>query len=407
MTAPERRPPREAFRWYGDFWRAVSDVSLKGAWILAGTRDQRRFVDALELMIGGEPDSAEMAIRTLLAARDTLVREAARITYGALLSERSDWKRLAELASSPSPAVADDAGVETWARAFRDLRPVVSFTDTVSVVPLFRAPTGAPVVTVVVNGVPRRFWLDTGSSITILSSAAAAACGVAPIGRDTLELLTPVGRLPARPAAARTIVIGGAAARDMPAMIVDAATLRLHTGDPARDAVIDGVIGFDIIRALDLTIDDVRGHVIVRKPVRSPLGERRARTLFWFGLPIVSLTAANGAPVHLALDTGAEESYGTPTLVVKTGAAWRRAERRRVHGFGGSAAPVRRIERGVVVPSVRLFLDRTPLILERVFLYDAQYPTIFTLDGTLGADAGRGGVMRIDMTNGRVEVRAR
>ena len=37
---------------------------------------------------------------------------------------------------------------------------------------------------------------------------------------------------------------------------------------------------------------------------------------------------------------------------------------------------------------------------ERVFVYVVDYPTLFTLDGTLGGDVGAGGVVRIDMTNG-------
>jgi len=56
------------------------------------------------------------------------------------------------------------------------------------------------------------------------------------------------------------------------------------------------------------------------------------------------------------------------------------------------------------VPSVKLFLGATPLSFKRIFLYDAIYPTIFKLDGTLGADVGRGEVVRIDMTNGRIDI---
>ncbi|MEO6865643.1 MAG: hypothetical protein ABI229_09325, partial [Gemmatimonadaceae bacterium] len=82
-----------------------------------------------------------------------------------------------------------------------------------------------------------------------------------------------------------------------------------------------------------------------------------------------------------------------------TKARWREAERRTVQGFGGAAT-----ESGIVLPSVRLFLGDVPLSFHRIFLYDARYPTIFALDGTLGAEVGLGGVVRIDMTNGRFDV---
>jgi hypothetical protein len=61
-------------------------------------------------------------------------------------------------------------------------------------------------------------------------------------------------------------------------------------------------------------------------------------------------------------------------------------------------------QQGFLVPSVPLTIGGSRLRLQRLFLYDAQYPTMFTLDGTLGADVARGAVMRIDMTNGRLDI---
>ncbi len=217
------------------------------------------------------------------------------------------------------------------------------------------------------------------------------------MGSDTLELLTSVGRLPARPAIIHSIRIGPMSVTDVPAMIVDGPSLRIREQASQPLEAVDGVIGFDLIRAMDITIDDRTGQVIIRKPVRLDSMPRWSRNLVWFGVPIVSALSDEGVPIHLALDTGAEETFGTPSLVRKTGATWAPAERRYVRGFGG-AAP----ERGLVIPSVRLFLGNVPVTLERVFLYEAQYPTIFALDGTLGADVGRGDVLRIDMTNGRL-----
>jgi len=412
QAARPRQPPDRAVRWYSDYWRAVSDANTTMAWVLSDTPEQRHYADALQFMLDGETDSATATVIPLLRATDPLVQSAARVTYGALLSGESDWPALAAFTDTarvaPDAAIRGDAaGIEAWAPAFRNTRPVITFRDSVTVLPLTRASTGAPVIPVIVNGVRRNFWLDTGSSITILSSNVAAACGVNPVSPDTLELFTPVGRLPARPAAITQLQLGAATVRDAPAMIVDASTLRLRAGGGAApDAQIDGVIGFDMIRMLDVTVDDAHHHVIIRRPVPRPDhgGKHPPRTLLWFGVPIVALTSETGAVVHLSLDTGAEETYGTRMLVVKTHAEWLPAERREIHGFGSTAGPSTRVERGLVIPSVRLFLGSTPLTFRRVFLYDAQYPTIFSLEGTLGSDVGRGGTMRIDMTNGRFQV---
>jgi predicted aspartyl protease len=369
-------------------------------------------------MLGGQDDSAEHAIASLLHSHDTVVRDAARITYGAILSARSEWGRLAAFSdslstlnsSTPDSLVtsqyripADAAGVQAWAAAFRTVAPTRHFADSSTTLPFVRTLTGTPLIEIRVNGVIKHFWIDTGSSITILSSTAAAECGVIPIQPDTLELQTSVGRLPARPTVVHALDVGGLHTSNAPAMIVDASLLTLRTNRriplTTPTVRIDGIIGFDVIRHIDLTIDDARGRITIRKPTVRAVRPGTPRNLFWFGVPIVTLTSPLGLVVHLSLDTGAEETYGTGTLVTKSGVRAISAERRTLQGFGGSTT-----ERGVVIPRIRLFLGHTPLLFERVFLYNAQYPTIFELDGTLGADIGRGNVLRIDMTNGRLEL---
>ena len=384
-----RSAPSPTVAWDTDFWHAITTLNFRVAWAVSDSREERQFADGLQLMAEGKLDDADSTVTPLLQTSDTLVRNAARVTYDALLSVRSQWQRLAMLADSAPATLRDAAGVEAWAPAFRTGRPHVEFSEKLSTLPLTRTATGVPIVTVRVNGVLKHFWIDTGSSITILSAPVATECGVSPTGHDTLELLTAVGRIAARPTIVSSIRLAGISFSDVPAMIVDSATLKLRMGGVAsvQATTIDGVIGFDMIRQIDLTIDDVQQKLVIKQPVVQSGKGRRPRNLFWFGVPIVTLLSEHGTSVYLALDTGAEETYGTRTMVTKTGTRAVVAERRSVNGFGGSIT-----ERGVVVPSLRLFLDGVPLLFQRVFLYSAQYPTIFQLDGTLGADVGRGTV---------------
>lgn len=60
-----------------------------------------------------------------------------------------------------------------------------------------------------------------------------------------------------------------------------------------------------------------------------------------------------------------------------------------------------------MIRRARLFVEAVPVEFRDVFLYVAQYPTLFALDGTLGNDVARGGVLRIDMTNGRLDLAER
>lgn len=395
--------PHPAVTWDTSFWHATTTLNFPVAWAVANTRDERQLIDALQFLWNGDTRAANSALEPLLQTEDTLVRHAAQEAYDVLLSSTSAWERLAHIAAARSNVPRDAAGVETWAPAFQRAQSRIEFLDTLSTLPLLRASIGVPIVMLRVNGVVKRFWIDTGSSMTILSTPVAKECGVTSINADTLEALTSVGRMPARPTVVASLRLGSVAFTDIPAMIVDSTALSFRTasgiGATVAKPEIDGILGFDVIRRLDLTIDDVRGQVRIRKPALQSGPRQPARNLFWFGVPIVALLSEGGAPIYLSLDTGAEETYGTRTLATKTQTRALSAERRMVNGFGGS-----RSEQGVVIPALRLFLGTTPLLFQRVFLYKAQYPTIFELDGTLGADVGRGGVVRIDMTNGRLEL---
>jgi hypothetical protein len=295
------------------------------------------------------------------------------------------------------------ASVESWARAYHGM-PDASyhFPNRPVGLPLSLSPTGTPMVPVVVNGHQFLFWLDTGSSLTILSSDAAQAAGAAPYGTDTLEVVTATGRVAARPAVVASLSLGALAVRDLPAMIVDGAALSLPARDGAAPSRVDGIVGFDVIRRMDLELNYASGRATIREPARPDPRHPVARNLFWLGYPVVRLTADDGRPVHFALDTGADETYAALPLLFKTGVRTVAAERRRVSGFGQTLNV-----RGRVIPQLRLTLRETPLRFERVFVYVVDYPTLFTLDGTLGGDVGAGGVVRIDMTNGVFEVGGR
>jgi predicted aspartyl protease len=379
----------------------------------AGGDAERRLLAALSLAVVGS-DAADSALaETLRVADDTIVRRVARLALTATLQYRGKWEALAALppadgdparyaaASSDSIAAALDAAdakasVEAWARAYRGTPEArYHFPSVPVVLPLSLSPNGTPVVPVKVNGREFLFWLDTGSSLTILSSEVAAAAGVAPLGSDTLEIVTATGRVAARAALLSSLALGGMTASDAPAVIVDDALLSLPARGGFAASRVDGIVGFDIIRRMDLELDYAASTATIRQPSTPDPRRAAARNLFWLGYPMVRLIGPNGRPVHFALDTGADETYAALSLLAKTGTRAVRAERRRVSGFGQSLNL-----RGEVIPRMRMTLRDTPLIFERMFVYVTDYPTLFVLDGTLGGDVGAGGVVRIDMTNG-------
>lgn len=436
------REPRAA-----GFWEAVADFDFDAATKHAVARgvtgdvtgeEQLRLVEALRLAVAGRSAEADSALRaTIRVSGDSAVRRVARLALTATLQYAGNWSALAGLAGVPvdasaaapsyaaradsggdstrhDPAATDavpptagtdpttmKASVEAWARAFRRVPAArFDFPRAPVTLELTRSETGVPMIPVLINGHPYRFWLDTGSSLTILSSAVAVAAGVTPLVTDSLEAVTATGRVAALPALVERLELGALRIEHNSAMIVSAEELVLSRGDSASRVYVDGIIGFDAIRHMDLELDYPAGRATIRRPAPPDSAAERDRNLFWLGYPVVRLSAADGTPVHFGLDTGADESYAAIPLLVKTQARTYLGERKDVGGFG-KALKVQ----GRFIPRLRLLVRDTPVRLERVFVFVTQSPTLFSLDGMLGGDVGAGGVVRIDMTNGVFAVR--
>jgi hypothetical protein len=236
----------------------------------------------------------------------------------------------------------------------------------------------------------------------IVASDVAAECGVEPLVSDTLEVATTTGRVAARPAAIRSLVIGGLSISNSTAMIVESRLMEVRVGD-LQNAValakIDGIIGFDIIRRLKVDVDYTNARVRLSKPVQSVSATQR--NFFWVGTPIVRLVSSNGVPLHLGLDTGAQETYATERLLEKVPVRTFIGERKRIGGFAGLKE-----FRGRFISDLRLGLRGKTLLFQKLLVFAPSVTTFITLDGVLGSDIGRTGVVQIDATNGVFSVDA-
>jgi aspartyl protease len=161
---------------------------------------------------------------------------------------------------------------------------------------------------------------------------------------------------------------------------------------------IDGIIGFDIIRYLDLEVDYGEGTLRLRNPAASR--HESDRNMFWVGLPVVRLTSGDGLPLHFGLDTGAQQTFVTETMLDKLQLQAARVESRRVGGLGGEISL-----RAPVLPDVRLFVRGFPILFRSAVVRAPVYQVLASLDGVLGGDVWNSGIVRIDMTNGIFAIR--
>jgi hypothetical protein len=388
-----------------NFWEAMASLDTGFISKQPVSDIEREFAKALGLVMSGKYEDAALALDVIRStATDRTLVTASRLLMTAMLQYQDKWNLLAELDSmgkrnSGVDGGPDKAGVETWANAFRKVPArKITFPSQPVVVPLILSAAATPMIEITIEGKPHAFWLDTGASMSIVSSALAAELGIKPLSPDTLEVATTTGRVPAQAGAISHLELGGIDIRDATALIVDNERMQVRVGgEGALPAVvqIDGVIGFDIISRMDLRIDYVNPRVTMMKPVENAKLPRTGRNLFWVGTPVVRLVTSKGIPLHFNLDTGAQETYSTDGLLMKTKASTFLGERRLVGGLAGFT-----VVHGRFVNELRATMGGQPVLLRRMMVFAPAFTSFVSLDGILGSDVGKSGLVRIDATNG-------
>jgi hypothetical protein len=160
---------------------------------------------------------------------------------------------------------------------------------------------------------------------------------------------------------------------------------------------LDGVIGTDLLRHMDLVIDAGAGTLTLRRPT-----PRRnvTRNLFWVGYPVVRLASRDGLPMLFGLDTGAEGSFVTTSLLKKlprTPIAMRRGS---LAGLGSGRQLTDWVVRELALSDgdYAISLSNTPVAPEHRW-------TFVTFDGMIGADIALGSRLHLDFENGVFDVR--
>ncbi|MEO6527259.1 MAG: aspartyl protease family protein [Gemmatimonadaceae bacterium] len=392
-----------------DFWSNVALLDIASAELTAHSMEQRTFAAALRTLMGGDPDAAAMAFETLRSnAKDSIVQSRARIGLTMALSWHSDWSAMARIQSatdgvdSAVSRLALAAGVERWARAF-SMMPVPEYVipDGQIVLPMRRSAFGTPVISVRINGKPYEFWLDTGASMTLLTADVALAAGVKLAAADTLALGVVAGHVEARAAYIDSMSIGPMVVRGLGAAIVLPEVLRFDQRivDGARTQVrIDGMIGTDVLRHLDVVLDAGAGTMTIRKPRQISVP---TRNLFWVGYPVVRLITEDGRPVLFGLDTGAEGTYVTTSLLQKMPRTRVAARRMTMTGIGAEQKKSAWVARDVPLSDGNYAID-----LRNVPIMPEQRWTFVNFDGVIGSDVALATRMHLDFTNGVFDIRS-
>lgn len=388
------------------YWEALAELHPEEAIASARTPSEKEFAEALGNLMSGDLETAEQRFGKLRGtATDSIIRAGSRVIYTATLQYQEKWAALAVLKDEPSQPKgerADKASIELWAEAFRNIPPkTFTYRSVAARLAMSVSSVGTPLVPVRIGDKVYNFWLDTGSSLTMLASDVARDLNITPLEPDTLEIVTSTGRVQANPALISELEIGQLVVRNAPTMVVDESMMQMREPKPLERSThvkIDGIIGFDIIRQMDLEVDYGENILRLRDPSKSrPDGDRN---MFWVGLPVIRLTSTDGIPLHFGLDTGAQLTFVTETLLEKLQLEAARIESRRVGGLGGEVSL-----RAPVLPDLKVLVRGFPILFRGAVVRAPVYQVLASLDGVLGGDVWNSGIVRIDMTNGVFAVR--
>ena len=382
-----------------EYWDALADLNLTGLRDAANSDAQSGFAHGMSLLADGDTEGAEKAFVDGSEQRsDVNVGVASHIMLAATLLYEHKWTELRNLSITSDLSGADQEIIrdyQKWGFAFANMEPQrTSVSADSMVMSLHLSRIGTPTIRVRINGKQYEFWLDTGSSITVINSDVAREVGVPIVSGENLSVRTFSGSAPVKAALIRRMEIGALLLENTAAVVVDASHMALRSPvDRAQSPRmrIDGIIGWDTIRQIDLLLDYTSGLIVIRRPQHI---ENSPRNLTWMGKPFVEVQTKRGETLHFTLDTGAQSSFLNALALDKTGASSSLAEGM-VFGIAGTGNRAHKLIR-----TLPLQVGGKPVQLNGVMVYGPVYSGIINCDGILGSDISRYGTIRIDATNG-------
>jgi len=404
FSGEEPLPPLSGYS--DDYWTALSDLDLTALRSAARTESEIDFAKGITLLANGDLEKSESAFRAVSRqAIDVNLAIAAQVMFARILLYERKWTTLRDLAFTSSLAPADrenTAELEKWGHAFANVdTQTTSLPQEPVSLRLRITAVGTPTVRVRINGKDYDFWIDTGSSTTLVSSRVAAEANVPIVSPDTLTVGTFEGVVAVRPALVKRMEIGPIVFSNSPAIVMDAAFMRIKStakGVTGAGLRVDGIIGWDIIRRLDIVMDYQGGEITLNRPEQLNTNGTALQNLTWVGRPLVQVARQPGGTFHFRLDTGAQASFLNATILEKAGVVTR-AYGGQVFGFAETGRRTHRI-----VPVMTLNVGGKSLRLESVIVYGPSLSSLVNSDGILGSDIARFGKIRIDATNGLFSV---
>lgn len=376
------------------FWHAARNLDFAALDSLAYDDEHQGFARGLKSVVGGDLASTETVFKRLYrGAQDSLLRASSAQILGNIQLANSRWNELLQLGVEEQ----DEPGIDPLIEAYRMLpQERYVYPQSEEKLPVGISISGTPLVEVEINGHKRTFWLDTGAGLSAIASDVAAECGILPLSADSAQALTATTKKVAiQPAVIQEFKIGDLTIENHPAVIIASRDLEFRLLG-VKFMKIDGIIGYNALKNMEIEIDYAKKTMVIRKP---SIRIGNTRNLFWLGVPVAILASPDGTPLYFFLDTGSSHTSIYDNIFTKLSFERTYAKEKLV----GSAGGIERFQL-LRVPQLELVIDGQEHELSNITTLPRLEEGFVSLDGILGADVLRGKRVRIDPANGRLEL---
>jgi hypothetical protein len=295
-------------------------------------------------------------------------------------------------------AVAKDSESVTNDKLYKKLLhsppTAYSFSEVADTILIYAFAYGTPVIELKVNGKSELFMFDTGAGITSIFSTIADKCKVAPVIPDKIVVGTGTNINVYAQYALCNLKLGNLKVSHSLAMIQDyKAYEAIDKGLPYK---INGILGWETIKNLDVEIDYMHSKIIVKKPVKKT---HVPANLFYMHVPVVTAYATDGTTLYFGYDTGAGET--SLKSGIKKKVKFDNLKQGKIQAGSAGGFEAVNVE---TVKGYSLCLNNLNFTFDKLYIDDHNVASM-NLDGHFGGDIAQFGSIYFDYTNKFFEIK--
>lgn len=362
------------------------------------TGDSAKFAKALErIRYNRHKEALPMLAELYASTADTGLRRSAKTIQASFAVYDEQWREYLRLYADEPSVINSATGklIQGWALG----APMsVDFPVNEVTLPFSINAAGSPMIEVVINGKKRVFLFDTGAQKSAIAPEVASELGIKPhevsIG-GTITGSTGL-KTESKAATVESIELGAITTKNAAFLIADLTIARVLGISIVR---FDGIIGWNIIKELDCTLDYQKNVLIIRKPTQRTNTDL-PRLFPYMNDPLVQFSTTENKQVLFEFDTGAKNTSFTEEIRSKLPSTTEfTSQNTTSYGVGGGKTTLASLAKAFT-----LFMGTYRLDFTNVRSYQNDPTDLYLPDGRLAADIFQNRRIRFDATNGIFEI---